>query len=61
MGKFMDKRIFIFPLVFLIVALLVPWFNGKNINSFQGSSLNPIETQIIERVNGNAPMAITWR
>jgi hypothetical protein len=52
MGKFMDKRIFIFPVVFLIVTLLVPWFNGKNINSFQGSSLNPIETQIIEFVNG---------
>ncbi|MEM3566541.1 MAG: M28 family peptidase [Candidatus Bathyarchaeia archaeon] len=39
-------------MLFLIIALLVPWFNGKNATSFQSPSLDPIETQIVELVNG---------
>ncbi|MEM3788665.1 MAG: M28 family peptidase [Candidatus Bathyarchaeia archaeon] len=48
----MAKRILVFPLLFLITALLVPWFNGKKANSFQSPSLDPVETQIVELVNG---------
>ncbi|MEM3874221.1 MAG: M28 family peptidase [Candidatus Bathyarchaeia archaeon] len=47
----MVKRILVFPLLFLIIALLVPRCNGKHVFGFQ-NSLSPIETQIIELVNG---------
>ncbi|MEM0008063.1 MAG: M28 family peptidase [Candidatus Bathyarchaeia archaeon] len=47
----MAKRILIFPSLFLIIALLAPRYDGKHAFCFQ-NSLSPVETQIIELVNG---------